>query len=205
MGRNAFDRRTVLRGTAGVLAAGVLAGCSGGGGSNGSDGDGGSGGNETTDGGSVGETGTEAGTGTDDSTGTGTTNTQSANAKTDSGTSGASAQVEQWLAGANSYDGSIADMTGTGTIEIAVGAGESGFAFDPAAVRVSSGTTVRWAWTGRGGAHNVISQDGTLDSGQIQTGSDVTYEKTLDQPGTHLYYCEPHRRLGMKGAVVVSG
>ncbi len=201
MGRNDdFERRTVLRGAAGVLAAGVLAGCSGGsdsnrsGGSdsngNGTNGSGSSGtGNETTD---SGTTATE----------TGSSGGATATASTETGRSN-SAQVEQWLASANGYDGSIADRTGTDTVEIAVGAGERGFAFDPAAVRVSSGTTVRWTWVG--GAHNVVAQDGAFDSGEIQVGSNVTYEATLDQPGTHLYYCEPHRRLGMKGAVVVNG
>jgi halocyanin-like protein len=191
-----FERRTVLRGAAGVLAAGVLAGCSGGNGSDGSGGDSGSGENGTT-GDSGGGTGTEAGTGP--------TSTETVSNTETGGTSGQNAQVEQWLAGANNYNGSIADMTGSDTVEIAVGAGSDGFAFDPAAVRVSPDTTIRWTWTGRGGAHNVVAQGGAFDSGPPQVGENVTYEATLDQPGIHLYYCEPHRRLGMKGAVVVSG
>lgn len=198
-----FHRRTVLRGVGGLLAAGVLAGCSGGGGSGGS----GSGENGTGGSGSSGETGTETGAETTDS-GTATTETggsTAAGTEASTGTGGnSSGQVDQWLAGANGYDGSIADMTGSDTVEIAVGAGESGFAFDPAAVRVSPGTTIRWAWTGRGGAHNVVARDGAFDSGPPQMGGDVTYETTLDQPETYPYYCEPHRRLGMKGAVVVS-
>lgn len=193
MDRSDIDRRTVLRGM-GVLATGVLAGCSGG-----------SGGGTAT-GGSDGNPETTAGGGTEPTDSTApSTEPGGSTATTESTTGGADgAQVEQYLSAARGYDGSIADMTGNNTVEIAVGAGESGFAFDPAAVRVSPGTTIRWAWTGRGGAHNVVAEDGAFNSGQPQVGETITYEATLDQPGTHLYYCEPHRRLGMKGAVVVS-
>jgi halocyanin-like protein len=202
MGRNDdLDRRTVLRGVAGVFGAGVLAGCSGGGtstgGSSGTATNGGSGGGASTETGSGAST---AGTNTTTSAGTATESTAGT-----TGTSGGNAQVDQWLGEANNYNGSIADKTGSGTVKIAVGAGESGFAFDPAAVRVSAGTTIRWQWTGRGGAHNVVAKEGTFDSGAAKAGSDITYEKTLDQSGTYLYYCVPHRRLGMKGAVVVTG
>ena len=195
-----FDRRSVLRGMAGVFAAGVLAGCSGSGG--GSNGGGGSGNETGTGNGGSGTTSGASNTETGGSTDAGTASAESGNEST----TGGGAQVEQYLSDAQGYDGSIADMTGTDTVEIAVGTGDSGFGFDPAAVRVSTGTTVRWAWTGEGGAHNVISEDdGPLDSGPAETGSDITYEETLDQSGTYRYYCEPHRQLGMKGAVIVSG
>lgn len=187
MARNdARDRRTVLRGI-GVLTAGVLAGCTGSSG-------GGSGGN------SSGATTTGSAATTGNSTDTGTTGTGSP-----TGATAGRARVDQWLAEANAYDGSITDETGTNTVEVAVGAGDGGYAFDPAAVGISAGTTVRWTWTGRGGAHNVVAEDGAFNSGQPQVGEDVTYERTFDQPGTYLYYCTPHRRLGMKGAVVVRG
>lgn len=185
------ERRTVLRG-AGVLVAGVLAGCSGGSG----DGESGSGG--TTGAGATTGTGASTEPETGGSAGESTTD----GGETGSA-SGSSAAVEEYLADANGYDGSLADMTGNDTVEIAVGAGAESFAFGPAAVRVASGTTVRWTWTGEGGAHNVISEDGPLDSGEAESGSDVTYEETLETAGTYRYYCEPHRRLGMKGVVVV--
>lgn len=202
-----FDRRTVLRGASGVLLAGVLAGCSGG--SSGEDGTQGSGESTAGSGGETATGGMSNAEGTNASE-TAATKTEarggtSTSAGTDGAAGGASAQVEQYLAEAKGYDGSVRDMTGKDTVEISVGAGGTGFAFDPAAVRVSPGTTVRWTWSGEGGAHNVISKgSGPLDSGQPQTGGSVTYEETLDQPGTYRYYCEPHRTLGMKGAVVVA-
>ena len=215
---DALDRRTVLQGAAGVLVAGALAGCSGG------SGDGGS--NDTEDSATEteatgGDATTEAGTGTTeaatttattdagptDEGATSTTPGTSATATTDggSGTTVGTGAVEEYLAEATGYDGSIADETGSGSVEIAVGAGENGYAFDPAAVHVSPGTTITWAWTGEGSAHNVVSKgDGPLDSGEPAMGEDVTYEATLDSPGVYRYYCNPHQSLGMKGAVVVA-
>ena len=215
---DALDRRTVLQGAAGVLVAGALAGCSGG------SGDGGS--NDTEDsatetGATGGDATTEAGTGTTeaatttattdagptDEGATSTTPGTSATATTDggSGTTVGTGAVEEYLAEATGYDGSIADETGSGSVEIAVGAGENGYAFDPAAVHVSPGTTITWAWTGEGSAHNVVSKgDGPLDSGEPAMGEDVTYEATLDSPGVYRYYCNPHQSLGMKGAVAVA-
>ncbi|MGN8213174.1 halocyanin domain-containing protein [Halococcus salifodinae] len=236
---DALDRRTVLRGAAGVLAAGALAGCSGGdSGSNGSDGSGtdseaatggdatnettaadGEATSESTDNGSSGNA--SSANGTAGANGTGEANgTTGANATTatngtagmndtsatngTAGTTVGTGAVDEYLAEAKGYDGSIADETGSDAIEIAVGAGENGFAFGPAAVRVSPGTTITWTWTGEGGTHNVVSEDGPLNSGQPEMGEDVTYEETLDSPGVYPYYCNPHRSLGMKGAVVVA-
>lgn len=227
---DALDRRTVLRGAAGVLAAGALAGCSGGSGDGESNGSGGSGteSEAATDGDTATETteteGEAASESTDnESTGnastanetaganattatngtTGTNNTSATNGT--AGTSVGTGAVDEYLAEAKGYDGSIADETGSDGIEISVGAGENGFAFGPAAVRVSPGTTITWTWTGEGGTHNVVSEDdGPLNSGQPEMGEDVTYEETLDSPGVYPYYCNPHRSLGMKGAVVVA-
>lgn len=76
------------------------------------------------------------------------------------------------------------------------------FAFAPPAIRVSSGTTVTWTWTGNGGAHNVVAEDGTVDSGAPEAGSNVTFEHTFEGTGTVRYECKPHGSLGMQGAVV---
>ncbi|MUW14433.1 halocyanin domain-containing protein, partial [Halorubrum sp. CBA1125] len=88
----------------------------------------------------------------------------------------------------------------------AVGAGDVGFAFDPAAIRVDAGTTVVWEWTGEGGAHNVVSAEGSnsqFDSGQQVEEQGHTFEQTFDSAGIELYYCTPHRANGMLGAIEV--
>ncbi len=227
------DRRRFLR-LSGLAAAGVLAGCSGGG--NGDDGgttagDGNGGG--TTSGGAATETATSGGTaggGTtgggvatqspteapvttgggapSTGTGTGTGGTGTATTVTNTGDgSGGSQALSRWLSDVGNYDGTIEDETGQGAESIDVGAEGNGgnFAFDPPAMRISTGTTVTWEWTGEGGAHNVVAEDGSFRSGPPQQGSDIEYQRTFDSPGTVLYYCEPHRSLGMKGAIIVEG
>lgn len=108
-------------------------------------------------------------------------------------------EVSDYISGANNYDG-VADKTGSDSVTVKVGAG-NGLAFGPAAVRVSTGTTVTWEWTGNGGSHNVVAKDGSFDSGDYKSSG--TFEHTFDEAGNYLYYCEPHRASGMKGAVIV--
>jgi halocyanin-like protein len=108
-----------------------------------------------------------------------------------------------YLDGANLYNGSVADKTGQSTVTVKVGAGEKGYAFDPPAVKVDNGATVQWEWTGNGGSHNVVSDEGPIDSGSPVGGTGVQYEHTFEKDGIYNYYCKPHQSLGMLGAVVV--
>ncbi|WP_254837948.1 halocyanin domain-containing protein [Natronomonas marina] len=114
--------------------------------------------------------------------------------------------IDDHLSGANGYDGTIADMTGESGVTVMVGAGD-GLAFDPAAVRISSSTTVTWEWTGAGGGHNVASVEGS--ESDFRSGDDFvseeghTYEQSFDNTGVQLYVCEPHESQGMKGAIDV--
>lgn len=116
-----------------------------------------------------------------------------------------SQQVEDYLSDANNYDGTLSDQTGESEVTIDVGAG-NGLAFGPAAVRIDTGTTVVWEWTGQGGAHNVVSADDSdseFRSGDATSESGNTFEQSFDSTGTQLYYCEPHRAQGMRGAIEV--
>jgi halocyanin-like protein len=89
-------------------------------------------------------------------------------------------------------------------VTVTVGAqGNGGYlAFDPAAVRVSSGTTVTWEWTGQGGSHNVVAEDGSFES-ELVAEEGHTFSHTFEESGAYRYYCQPHETLGMNGAVVV--
>ncbi|PSP47301.1 halocyanin domain-containing protein [Halobacteriales archaeon QH_6_66_25] len=111
-------------------------------------------------------------------------------------------EVDDYLSEANEYSGSLEDMTGEDEATVEVGAGSNGLAFSPAAVRVDSGTTVTWEWTGEGGAHNVVHEEGEFES-ELQEEQGATFEHTFEEEGNFLYYCNPHRSQGMKGAVVV--
>jgi halocyanin-like protein len=167
------SRRRVLATTGAAVAAG-LAGCTGGGGGDGGGGDGG-------DGGAGGEP-------LDVS-------------------SDAASRVESYLTAspaAGSYD-AITDFGGTSSVTVDVGAegNQGNYAYAPVAIAVETGTTVNWAWTGKGNRHNVLAteeSDFDLDSGNAKV--DDSYEFTFEEPGVGLYYCVPHKSLGMKGAVV---
>ncbi len=109
--------------------------------------------------------------------------------------------VDEWLSKTGNYD-SVRNLTGKNSVTVAVGAkGNAGSnAFDPVGIEISPGTTVRWDWVS--GYHNVVANDGQFKSGNPE--QNATFEHTFDSAGTYLYYCEPHKSMGMKGAVVVT-
>jgi halocyanin-like protein len=111
--------------------------------------------------------------------------------------------VEEFLSDASNYDSPV-DETGSDQVTVQVGAegNDGNFAFEPAAVRVSSGTEVVWEWTGQGGGHNVVHEDGAFES-EITDEEGFTFSHTFEEAGNFLYFCEPHRSVGMKGAVIV--
>lgn len=108
-----------------------------------------------------------------------------------------------WFEGVENYGGAV-DRTGRESVTVRVGAEGNGgyFAFAPAAVDVSTGTTVVWRWTGKGGRHNVVSEGGAFESA-FATRSGYTFEHQFPDTGVFPYYCKPHRSLGMKGGVRV--
>ncbi len=110
------------------------------------------------------------------------------------------AEIDEYLQDAPNYDGGMVDATGQGQVTVAL-TPES--VFDPPAVRVDSGTTIQWLW--EGGAHNVVSDEGSaaeFKSGDVVIEEGETFEQSFDD-GIQLYYCEPHVDLGMLGAVDV--
>lgn len=125
--------------------------------------------------------------------------------------------VDEWLTEtetggeASNYDGSVVDQREEKAIYIDVGTGNNGTEFTPVAVAVTPGTTVRWEWTGDGGAHNVMAEpdhqigesDYEFSSGDPMDEENEIYEQTLDDPGIALYHCDPHLSVGMKGAIIV--
>jgi len=99
----------------------------------------------------------------------------------------------------------VADATGQDEVTISVGAQGNGgaFAFDPPAVQIDPGTTVVWEWTGEGGQHNVVAEEGADFESELTAEAGFTFEQTFDSEGTIKYYCQPHRALGMKAVLVV--
>jgi halocyanin-like protein len=113
-----------------------------------------------------------------------------------------------WLEG---IDGGYQDQRGSGEVTVQVGASGNGgaYAFSPAGIWIDPGTTVRFEWTGEGGAHNVVNDAGPADinSGDPVDTSGVEYEFefTEEHAGITNYICQPHVDLGMKGAIAVGG
>ncbi|WP_312909711.1 halocyanin domain-containing protein [Natronosalvus caseinilyticus] len=117
------------------------------------------------------------------------------------GNGGGDYDFDGYLDDANNYDG-VEDHTGESEVTVDVGAGSDGFAYGPAAIVVDSGTTVVWEWTGAGGSHDVVAEDGSFES-EMYGDEGETFEHTFDETGTYTYHCSPHVSMGMKGAVVV--
>jgi len=109
-----------------------------------------------------------------------------------------------YLSDVDNFDGTTEDLTGQDEVTISVGAegNGGGFAFDPPAVQVDPGTTVVWEWTGAGGQHNVVDEDGAFES-DLTEEEGFTFEYTAEEERVFKYFCQPHKGLGMKGVVAV--
>ncbi|MFB6244683.1 MAG: halocyanin domain-containing protein [Halobaculum sp.] len=114
-----------------------------------------------------------------------------------------SGSFDGWLSGVENFD-SVRDETGSDAVTVDVGVqnGSGAYGFGPAAIRISTGTTVTFEWTGRGASHNVVARDGAFES-ELTAEDGHTFEHTFESSGTVKYYCQPHRALEMKGVVVV--
>ena len=115
------------------------------------------------------------------------------------------ARIHTFLRHARLYDETITDARGEDEVEVIVGAGQQGFAYDPVALRVDVGTTVEWVWSGTGGGHDVVSTGGSDFSFESERTREAgtTFSYTFDDGGVALYECRPHRTQGMLGAVDV--
>jgi plastocyanin len=47
-----------------------------------------------------------------------------------------------------------------------------------------------------------VAKSGDFES-DMMSEQGATFERTFDSAGTYEYYCNPHKALGMKGAIVV--
>jgi halocyanin-like protein len=113
-----------------------------------------------------------------------------------------------YLNDANLYsEGEFADHRGDEQVTVAVGAGPDGVSFDPPTIWIDPGTTVTWEWTGEGGGHNVVTEEGPAGFGHSdvvsEAGYTYEYEFTEEDVGITTYKCIPHESLGMKGGVAV--
>jgi len=114
-----------------------------------------------------------------------------------------SGEFDGWFDDVDNYDG-VVDRTGQSevTVEVGVDNGGQPYGFGPPAVRIDPGATVVWEWTGDGGSHNVVAEDGSFES-ELVGEAGHTFSHTFEEEGVYKYVCIPHEALGMKGAIVV--
>jgi halocyanin-like protein len=114
-------------------------------------------------------------------------------------------RLEQWLSATSNYEGNIQDRRADDQVDVQVGteSDNGNFAFDPVVIRIQTGTTVQWQWTGRGGAHNVQARRGQFRSGDPREGGGIAFQHTFEETGMYLYECSVHTNFGMRGAVIV--
>ena len=120
--------------------------------------------------------------------------------------SGESMDFDGWFDDVDTYDG-VVDETSSDAVTVTVGGEGNGgtFSFDPTAVKVGSGTTVTFEWASD--THNVVVEDQPDGAGweghETIENQGFSFEHTFETAGTYTYFCEPHKSMGMKGAVVV--
>ncbi|MCL6524645.1 MAG: cupredoxin family copper-binding protein [Thermoflavifilum sp.] len=73
-----------------------------------------------------------------------------------------------------------------------------GYAFSPASLTVTKGTTVKWT-NNDPVTHTVTDDNGKFDSGNLTSGK--TYSYTFNDTGTYHYHCSIH--TNMKGTITV--
>jgi amicyanin len=89
----------------------------------------------------------------------------------------------------------IKNPTGTNSVEVTI----QGFAYKPAELIITPGTTVTWTNLDSV-AHTVTSDNGSELNSEL-FGKDGKYSHTFNSIGTFDYHCAPHP--SMKGKVVV--
>ncbi len=102
--------------------------------------------------------------------------------------------------------GEYADERGSDSVTVTVGAGSGGVAFAPTDLWIDTGTEVTFEWTGNQ-SHNVLFEempDGAGVSGHepLESGG-FSFSATFDTAGVYKYFCQPHKGLGMLGAIAV--
>ena len=93
---------------------------------------------------------------------------------------------------------------------VKMGADSGLLKFDPPELTIKTGDTVKWV-NNKLSPHNVVFDDSKIDKAAAVKLSHKAlvfspgegYETTFSDPGTYVYYCEPHRGAGMVAKIIV--
>jgi halocyanin-like protein len=118
------------------------------------------------------------------------------------------ASLESWLEDANGFDGDFVTLGTRDPVQIQVGYRapnnpDADPLFRQPAVKIPTGTTVRWKWANAESPYNVVARDGAFDSGDPVVEENHVFEHTFQSTGSFAYYSEPNREDGMKGGIKV--
>ena len=114
-----------------------------------------------------------------------------------------------YLSEEDTWGGVTIDATGRSGHNVLVHVGTEGngdfHAFSPPAIVVDPDTTIKWLWTGDGGRHDVVHDDGDEFASDAVGDEGHTFEHTFEEgdEGVYPYVCRPHEASPMKGVVVV--
>jgi len=95
------------------------------------------------------------------------------------------------------------------TFEVKMGADNGMLKFEPSALTIHKGDTVKWV-NNKLSPHNVVFDStktpvdvATISHKALVFAPGESFSTTFDQAGTYSYYCEPHRGAGMVATVTV--
>jgi halocyanin-like protein len=146
-------------------------------------------------------------TGDGTSTGTPTNGTATGTATAGASTPEVGGSVQPDFGGyLEGIDGGYEDMRGQDEVTVTVGADGNGgsYAFSPAGLWISPGTTVTFEWVSDN--HNMVVEDGP-DGGwggyeTVEMGG-FTTSHTFETGGIYTYFCSPHQSQGMQAGIAV--
>ncbi|QZY00074.1 plastocyanin/azurin family copper-binding protein [Halobaculum rubrum] len=102
--------------------------------------------------------------------------------------------------------GEYLDARGESEVTVEVGGG-GGLAYLPTDLWIDTGTTVTFEWAS--GGHNVLFEEQPSDAGvsghEPLEDEGFSFSVTFDTGGIYKYFCQPHKALGMLGAIAVGG
>ncbi|TRT61964.1 MAG: plastocyanin [Microcystis aeruginosa Ma_QC_C_20070703_M131] len=96
------------------------------------------------------------------------------------------------------------------TFTVKMGGDAGTLQFDPPALTIKAGDTVKWV-NNKLSPHNIVfdstkvpeAQASKLSHKGLAFSAGESFESTFSEPGTYTYYCEPHRGAGMVGTITV--
>ena len=96
------------------------------------------------------------------------------------------------------------------TFTVKMGGDAGTLQFDPPALTIKAGDTVKWV-NNKLSPHNIVfdstkvaeAQASKLSHKGLAFSAGESFESTFSELGTYTYYCEPHRGAGMVGTITV--